>query len=205
MVCYDFARRRESSSSPPPPPPPHRAVPCPSVCLSRVVLVRRRCSSCAALIARCATAARPARESNPGVLLRHNNIDSDPFAIEGKIWAGVGISTGCGRNFAKVEQKPQLAERNARFHFRKESQAGLFLLARHTSIIACFRRSGVEHSLHARAPVRHHRRERESYLRTHEALADRAGACLSRAAASSALIFFSRWRGVVWGGLPAKT
>ena len=122
-----------------------------------------------------------------------------------RIWAGVGISTGCGRNFAKVEQKPQLAERNARFHFRKESQAGLFLLARHTSIIACFRRSGVEHSLHARAPVRHHRRERESYLRTHEALADRAGACLSRAAASSALIFFSRWRGVVWGGLPAKS
>ena len=56
-----------------------------SVCLScaraRVVVFRGRCSSCAALVARCAAAAQPAREPNPGVLLRHGIIDNDLFEV----------------------------------------------------------------------------------------------------------------------------
>ena len=56
-----------------------------SVCLScaraRVVVFRGRCSSCAALVARCAAAAQPAREPNPGVLQRHDIIDGDMFVV----------------------------------------------------------------------------------------------------------------------------
>ena len=49
-------------------------------CIHRIV-AQSRCSSCAALVARCAAAAQPAREPNTGVLLRHGIIGNDLFEV----------------------------------------------------------------------------------------------------------------------------
>ena len=100
------------------------------------------------------------------------------FSSGGRVGFGrvVGMSTrsgGAARKCFVLEPWPSGGALNGWFKYEAFSRAGIFFVARHTSIIGGFRRGGVEQALRARVRAARDQGERKRYVLPYQGLAQR--------------------------------